>query len=317
MTLPVPAISGLSGLGISLASCPDADVVIVGYHSRDLIARSLDSLAGAARGIAVSVIVADNHSCDGTVEAVTAQANGSYAFDMGANLGFARANNRAMAMGNGRYVLVLNPDTVLDPRAITTLVDFADTHEGVGIVAPRLLNADRTPQKTARAFPTPAAALFGRRSPLTRWFPDNRWSRAFLTEDAHKGDEPFEADWVSGAAMLVPRSVIDEVGGFDEDFFLFWEDADWCRRIKEAGYAVWCVPQATVVHDEGGTRDHGWSTQSIVWFHKGAYLYWTKRYVHHPPIPVRWVVGALLAGRAAALIVIHGCARRFRNRGAL
>ena len=141
-------------------------------------------------------------------------------------------------------------------------------------------------------------------------FPDNRWSRAFLAEREHLGDaRPFEVDWVSGAAMLVPRYVHAETAGFDEDFFLFWEDADWCRRIKNAGYAVWCVPAATVVHDEGGTRDHGWSVPMIRWFHAGAYRYWTK---HHAPQwwhPLRWVAAVLLGARAVGLVLAGALTR--------
>ena len=200
----------------------DVEVGVVGYHSRDLVLACLDSLAEAAAGLRVTVTVADNGSADGTVEAVRARSDGARALDLGENLGFARANNAAIAAGEGRHVFVLNPDTVVARGALATLVRFADAHPGAGVVAPRLLNADGTAQLTARRFPTPAAAVFGRRSPLSRWFPRNRWSRAFLVEADRLGDEPFTVDWVSGAAMLVPRAVVEEVGGFDEDFFLFW-----------------------------------------------------------------------------------------------
>jgi N-acetylglucosaminyl-diphospho-decaprenol L-rhamnosyltransferase len=313
MRRPAPAPTVGTSIEAS-AVVPDVDVVIVGYHSRDLVLTCLDSLAGAAQGLEATVTVADNHSVDGTLEAVKARDDGSRAFDMGSNSGFSRANNRAISMGTGRYVLVLNPDTVVSPGALTALVDFADGRPGAGVIAPRLLNADGTPQKTARAFPTPAAAIFGRRSPLSRWFPGNRWSRAFLIEGWTDGDKPFEVDWVSGAAMLVRRAVIDEVGGFDEDFFLFWEDADWCRRIKAAGHGVWCVPQATVVHDEGGTRGHQWSPRSTVLFHRGAYLYWTKHHARQPLNPLRWAAAPLLAGRATALIAFHWVAVPLRKR---
>jgi hypothetical protein len=295
-----------------VAQVADIDVVIVGYHSRDLVMGCLDSLAAGAPGLDITVTVADNHSGDGTVDAVAARDDDSRAFDMGRNAGFSRANNRAIAMGTARYVMVLNPDTVVGPGALTALVEFAETHPTAGVVAPRLLNQDGTSQQTARAFPTPAAAVFGRRSPLSRWFPSNRWSRAFLTEAATHGDAPFEVDWVSGAAMVVPRAVVDRVGGFDEDFFLFWEDADWCHRIKAAGFSVWCLPQATVVHDEGGTRGHGWSPRSIVLFHRGAYLYWTKHHARHALNPLRWAAALLLVCRAAALVVAHGVVNRLR-----
>lgn len=315
-----PAASGPEVMPAGVATPvdrADVDVVVVSYRSRDLVLACLDSLADAAPGLRVTVTVADNASADGTVDAVAARTDGARVLEMGANLGFSRANNAGIAAGTGRYAFVLNPDTVVTPGALTTLVRFADAHPEAGVVAPRLLNADGTPQLTARRFPTPAAAVFGRRSPLSRWFPRNRWSRAFLVEADHSGDEPFSVDWVSGAAMLVPRAVIERVGAFDEDFFLFWEDADWCRRITRAGYAVWCVPGASVVHDEGGTREHGWRLRSIVRFHRGAYLYWTKHHARHPLNPTRWAAAVLLTGRAAALIAIHATARSIRPRRSL
>ena len=281
---------------------PDVDVVIVSYHSRDLVLAAIAS-ATAESAVSVEVVVVDNDSCDGTVESVRATCPGVAVLEQGANTGFARAVNRGVAASRGRYVMLLNPDAVLAAGALEQLLAFAESRPGVGVVAPALRNADGTPQHTARAFPRPAAALFGRRSALTRLLPGNRWSRAFLTGREHDGSEPFRADWVSGAAMLVPRAVIDRVGGLDEDFFLFWEDADWCRRIGDAGFQVWCVPAAVVVHDEGGTRDHGWSPRTIRWFHQGAYRYWVKHEAPQRWSPTRWLAAALLGTRAAALTV--------------
>lgn len=279
------------------------DVVIVAYRSRDLLLACLDSLSRSASGLTASVTVVDNDSRDGTAQAVAAHAPTVRMVEMGYNAGFACANNRGFACGSAAYVLVLNPDTVLTPSALLQLVDFADGHPDVGVVAPKLLNPDGSDQLTARSFPSPSVAIFGRRSPFTKWFPNNRWSSRFLIGRGHPGTEPFEVDWVSGACMLVPRRVVVDVGAFDEGFFLFWEDADWCRRIKDSGYTVWCVPQAAVFHDEGGTRGHGWPPRTIRWFHAGAYRYWRK---HHAPQlwnPLRWLALALLSGRAGLLLV--------------
>jgi GT2 family glycosyltransferase len=102
--------------------------------------------------------------------------------------------------------------------------------------------------------------------------------------------------------MLVPRSVLDEVGGFDERYFLFWEDADWCRRIADAGYEVWTVPAAVVVHDEGGSRK-GWPAPVVRSFHRGAYRYWATHVAPQAWNPLRWLAAAALAGRAGVLIL--------------
>ena len=243
-------------------------VIIVSYHCRDHVVACVDQVLASVLDHRVEVIVVDNASADGTEEALAGRA-GVRVLQMGRNAGFARANNRGIAASTGRHVLVLNPDTLVEVGAIDRMVDWADDHPWAGVVAPALVYPDGRDQQTARAFPTPSAAVFGRRSPLTRWFPRNRWSTRFLAGRAHHGDEPFEIDWVSGACMLVPRCVIADVGAFDEDFFLYWEDADWCRRMADAGYQVWCLPKARVVHDEGGTRDHGWPTPVVVHFHRG------------------------------------------------
>ncbi|MCU1537244.1 MAG: N-acetylglucosaminyl-diphospho-decaprenol L-rhamnosyltransferase [Humibacillus sp.] len=293
----------------------DLDVVVVSYQSAHLLTACLDSLRASGGDLELTVTVADNASTDGSAALVRARDDGTRVIEMGGNTGFSTANNRAIAAGSGRHVLVLNPDTVVTSGSLRTLVDFADAHPRAGVVAPRLLNADGSPQLTARAFPTPAAAVFGRRSPVTRWFPDNRWSSRFLLERDHHGPEAFTVDWVSGAAMLVPRTVVESVGGFDEDFFLFWEDADWCRRISRAGHEVWCVPSAVVVHDEGGTRAHGWTPRTIRHFHTGAYLYWTKHHAPQPWNPLRYGAAGLLGARAAALTVSTGIHSQLERTG--
>ncbi len=212
------------------------DVVICTYRSSAHIRPCLDSLRAAADVVATTTVV-DNASDDGTAALVAGHDPAVRVVEMGGNTGFARAVNRGIAAGRARYVFVLNPDTVVAEGAPATLVRFAQAHPRAGVVAPRLLHSDGRDQLTARAFPTPAAGLFGRRSPLTRVMPNNRWSARYLSGRRHTGDGAFQIDWVSGAAMLVPRQVIDEVGALDEAFFLFWEDADWCRRIKAAGYS--------------------------------------------------------------------------------
>jgi GT2 family glycosyltransferase len=280
----------------------DISVVIVSYHCRDQVLACVDSLANSRRARRIEVIVVDNGSTDGTIEMLQARAPEVRLVPMGTNAGFSKANNVGIGRALGRYVLVLNPDTIVETGAIDLLADWLDDHPEVGVAAPQLLNPNGTDQRTARSFPTPAAAIFGRRSPMTRWFPQNRWSSRFLAGCGHPGSEPFRVDWVSGAAMMAPASVIARTGAFDEAFFLFWEDADWCKRVADAGFEVWCIPQSRVIHDEGGTRNHGWSPRVVTHFHRGAYLYWRK---HHAPQrwnPARWGAAAALGGRALAVM---------------
>ncbi len=255
----------------------------------------------------------DNGSTDGTVEALGSRCR---VVAMGRNAGFSVANNAGFAATRSRHVLVLNPDTLVDPGSLDLLVDFLDAHPEAGLVAPRLVNTDGTDQLTARAFPTPAAALFGRRSPLTRLFPNNRFSTAFLAGRDAPTDRPFRVDWVSGAVMAAPRAIVELTGGFDEEFFMFWEDADWCHRIANHGYTVWCQPAARVVHDEGGTRGKSFSPRLARSFHHGAYLYWRN---HHAPQawnPLRWIARLALATRATTLIALDAM-RRPRRRSSI
>jgi len=296
VTRSVPALEPSGDEG----SVPDVSVTIVTYQCKDLVLTCLESLTDGARASQLEVIIVDNGSTDGVVEAVKDRYPDLRVIEVGGNDGFGRSHNLAASHATGRYLLVLNPDTFVEPGAIDTLVRFADERERlghpVGMVAPRLLNPDGTDQRTARAFPTASAGLFGRRSPLTRAFPRNRWSRRFLVSDRTEDDEPWVVDWVSGAAMLIPRAEFDELGGFDRDFFMHFEDAELCHRIGASGREVWCVPRSEIVHAEGGCRD-GWSPAQLWHFHRGAYLF--ARKARYPKLsdPRRWGIATLLGIR--------------------
>jgi GT2 family glycosyltransferase len=280
----------------------DLSVLVVTYNSRAFVDDCIESVVRTVTRHRCEILVADNASDDGTADHVRASHPGVRVIDMGANTGFAAANNRACAASSGRHVVLLNGDAVASDGALDALVDFLDAHPTAGVVAPRLLNPDGTDQGTARAFPTPAAAVWGRRSPLTRLLPRNRFSRRYLVGREHRGDEPFEVDWVSGACLMVPRRIVDEVGDLDTGFFMYWEDADWCRRIKDAGYRVWCVPAARVVHAEGGSR-RGWPARQVRHFHRSAYRYYAKHHLRGLRRPLRPLAGVTMAVRAGVVIL--------------
>lgn len=296
-------------------SAPDVSVTIVTYQCREDVLRCIATLQEGAGDCALEVVVVDNASTDGVVEAVGREFPWVRVLETGRNDGFGRAHNLGASRARGRYVLVLNPDTTVEPGAIEALVRFADDQAAagrpVGVVAPQLLNPDGTDQRTARAFPTPAAGIFGRRSPLTRWFPNNRWSRRFLLSDRTPGDDPWVVDWVSGAAMLVPRDLFDSLGGFDADFFMHFEDAELCHRVAEAGRPVWCVPAGRIVHDEGGSR-RGWPVSQIWYFHHGAYLFAVKSGHLGRTDPRRWGTALLLGLRFGATVVLNQARRAGR-----
>jgi GT2 family glycosyltransferase len=283
----------------------DLSVLIVTWNSADHIDDCLRAISDTVT-VNHEIIVADNDSHDDTPRCL-ARARTTTPHTLlqtGVNLGFARANNFAMQVASGRNILLLNPDTQVLPHAIDHLVAHLDHNPTVGVVAPKLLNHDRTDQGTARAFPTPAAAIFGRRSPLTRLAPNNRWSKRFLIGKHAKGTQPFEVDWVSGACLMVKREAIEQAGTLDDGFFMHFEDADWCYRIKQKGFEVRCVPQAQVIHDQGGSR-RGWPPNQIIAFHQGAYRFYTRNVATNAFDPRRPIAAAGLAIRAATLIAIH------------
>jgi GT2 family glycosyltransferase len=278
----------------------DLSIAIVSFNTRRLL---LECLASIANGIGPrhEVLVVDNASVDGSAGAVRRAFPTVKVIELDRNAGFAGANNLAIRRSSGRCVLLLNSDTVVLEDALDRLVHFLDAHPGCGVVAPRLLNSDLTDQGTARTFPTPAAALFGRRSFLSRAFPKNPWTRHYLLGREHEGVAPFQVDWVSGACLMVRRSAIDRAGLLDEGYFMHWEDADWCRRIKRAGYEVWCVPAARVVHHEGKSRA-GWPARQVWVFHASAFRYYASHHLAGRLSVLRPLAAAALACRAAVII---------------
>jgi N-acetylglucosaminyl-diphospho-decaprenol L-rhamnosyltransferase len=279
----------------------DLSVLVVTFNSRDFIAHCIEAVESTVRGHSYEMIVVDNDSGDGTAQFVRQGFPAVRLIEMGRNSGFSAANNRALDVSSGRHVVLLNGDAAPVGGALDTLVEFLDSHPSAGIAAPRLENPDGSDQGTARSFPTPAAALFGRRSPLTRAFPHNRFSTRYLAGSGHVGAEPFEIDWVSGACLMIRRAVIDSVGRLDDAFFMYWEDADLCRRVKQSGHGVWCVPEARVVHAEGGSR-RGWPPLQVRHFHRSAYRYYAKHHLTGPRSALRPIAASALAGRAAMVI---------------
>lgn len=281
----------------------DLSVLIVTYNCRPFVDPCLESVRDTVKDHTVEVLVADNASTDGVTDHVRGAWPQVRLLETGGNYGFAVANNRALDLARGRHVLLLNPDTKVRPGALDRLVSFLDQHPEVGVAAPRLLYPDGSDQGTARRFPSPAAAIFGRRSPLTRLFPRNRWSRRYMIGREHPGDRPFPVDWVSGACLMIRRDAVDRVGGLDEGFFMHWEDADWCFRVKQAGFAVCCVPDAEVMHHEGGSRQ-GWPAAQIVHFHRGAYRFYAKHMATGVRLPLRPLARAVLMTRAGFLVAL-------------
>jgi GT2 family glycosyltransferase len=215
-------------------------------------------------------ILIDNASTDASADRAARRFPWLRVIRNAANLGFGAANNVGFSQTRGRYVLVLNPDTRVTRAAVDTLVQFMKSHPQAGACGPKILEADARSVSPwcARRDPRPLDVFF-EYAHLYRLFPRHRlFARYTLGDWDHACDR--EVDALSGACMLVRREVIEQVGGFDEQYFMYGEDLDWCRRMRQAGWQVWFVAAAAIRHWGGrSTRqvgDHGasWSVESIV-----------------------------------------------------
>jgi GT2 family glycosyltransferase len=181
-----------------------------------------------------------------------------------------------MEIARGKYILLLNSDTKVIGVALKKLVLFLDSHPKVAVVTARLVYPDLSDQGVARNFPTPINAFYGRKSILTKFFPNNRFSKKYLVSRMHTTNVPFEVDWVSGACLMVKKKVIEEIGPMDEKFFMYWEDVDLCFRIKQKAWKIFCVPEAVVIHYEGKSTPRKHNNRLIVEFSRSAYRFFRK-----------------------------------------
>lgn len=250
------------------------DVIIVNYKSTDYLIKCLDSIKASADAVKLNILVQDNASEDG-VERIGTLYPGVQLQMNTHNMGFAAAVNHAVRHSRAPYIMLLNPDSVVVAGLFDNVIEYMENNPDVGILGPKILDEDGTVQGSARAFPTPLTALFGRTSLFTRLFPNNRITSANLLTQQCDGINPMEVDWVSGACMVVRREAVDAVGLFDEQFFMYWEDADWCKRMWEAGWKVVYYPRSAIIHFVGKSSDK-LLARSVFEFHKSVYLLFVK-----------------------------------------
>jgi len=231
---------------MSVHDLPDASVVLVSFNTRDLLRECILTLQRESGGVPHETIVVDNASRDGSADMVATEFPEVRLIRSSINLGFAAANNRAFQMARGRYIVLLNSDAFLRPRALRLSIEHMDEYPRVGLAGGRLVGRDGSWQPSARMYPSALNSLLSM-SGLAAKFPKSR----FLGRvDRTWADplQPAQVDWVPGAYSIIRRSVLDQVGLFDERFFLYYEEVDLCRRIKAANYEVWYWPDIVVEH---------------------------------------------------------------------
>ena len=253
----------------------DVSVVIVSWNTRDILRECLFSVFEQTQGICFKVVVVDNNSHDGSAEMVSAEFPTVTLIANAENRGFAAACNQGMKAGSARYMLLLNPDTVVLDDAISRCVRYADLHPDVGVVGCQVLeNQDRiTP--TGFSFPSPLN-VFLALSGLSRAFPRSRlFGRPELSWwDRHSERD---VDVVTGMFMLVRREAITQVGLMDEAYFVYSEEADWCYRFSQAGWRRVFTPSARIVHLDGGAKSTSQASKKMfVQLQKSTMIYHRK-----------------------------------------
>ena len=223
-------------------------IVIVNWNTKEDLLTCLSSIKERLRDPLFEVLVVDNGSNDGSSEEVRREYPWVELLENKNNSGFANAANMALRRMKGRYVLLLNPDTRVKERAIEKLISFMESHSEAGISGPQLLNPDGSKQNSIANFPSLATELLNKS--LLRWL----FPKKFPGKERNYS-EPIEVDSVIGACMMVRREAMDQVGLLDEDYFLFFEETDWCFRMKRAGWKIYHVPQAEVYHLQGKSAE--------------------------------------------------------------
>lgn len=280
----------------------DLGIVIVNWNTRDLLRECLRSVQASQGDFTCRVVVVDNASSDGSADMVRAGFPDVALIASAENEGYPRANNRglrALGFAQGcadedapRYALALNPDTVLPPGALGEMLAYMDADATIGVAGPKLVLPDGSLDLACRrSFPTPEISFY-RMVGLSRLFPRSRrfgrYNLTYLDPDVET-----EVDSVVGAFMLVRRAAIQQVGLFDETFFMYGEDLDWAFRIKQAGWKVMYNPRVTVTHVKRAASRQSRRAQRE--FYRAMLLFYRKHYRQTTPW---WLHSLILLGLA-------------------
>ncbi len=274
----------------------DLSIIIVSYNTREHLQSCLRSILETSEGFSYEIVVIDNNSRDGSADLVGQEFRSVRLIRNSTNNGFAAANNQGFAIATGEYLLLLNPDTIVRRDSLRNTLDFMKRHPEASIVGCRLLNEDGTIQRSCRSFPS-VLNLFFEASFLYKLFPKNsligKYYLGWFTYDKVK-----EVDVVLGAFMMIRRSVFERIGNFDEKFFMFTEETDFCIRAKRAGLRTFFYPGAEVVHLGG--QSAGQESQRMYRDIYRTQLYLFRKHFSH----FEYVLMALLRAAGVAVRVL-------------
>ena len=291
----------------------DLSIIIVNYNTKELLCQTLESVFRNHPKYRFEVFVVDNHSTDGSCEMVREMFPQVLLIENDENEGFSRANNQAIKVSQGRYVLLLNSDTIVLADALDTMLEFLEDNPSIGAVGCKVvLPNGKLDLACRRSFPTPMNALFQALG-LSRLFPKNplfaQYNLTHLDED-----KTYPVDCLVGAFMMVRRETIEQVGLLDENFFMYGEDIDWCYRIKQAGWEIYYHPGAKIIHYKGASSEKR-KYRMIYEFHRAMLIFYTKHYARKKFFLVNWLVITGIWLRFAASVAANLFKKKRSQRG--
>ncbi len=254
----------------------DLSVIIVNYNVKEFLLNSLDSITKAAKNISIEVIVVDNNSDDGSIEALKEKYPGVVLIENKTNVGFGRANNQALQIAKGNYFLLLNPDTIVREDTFEKMIKFFKTNSEIGVAGCKVLNPDGSLQLACRrGFPGPWTS-FTKVMGLSSLFPKSRffarYNLTYLDEN-----ETYEVDAVSGAFLMLKKEAYNKIGGFDPQFFMYGEDLDLCFRVQKAGFKVYYFHETEIIHYKGESTKRSSIDETSV-FYDAMHLFVKKHF---------------------------------------
>ncbi len=292
----------------------DLSIIILAYKSKQHLEALLPSIWQSedvgfgqeiGRRYSAELIIVDNGSNDGTIEELritnyelrgqSAIRNPQLQLIQNSNTGFAAGNNIGIRQASGKYILLLNPDTKVEPDTFKTMLDFMDSRSDIGIAGCKIIKPDgKLDLACRRRFPNP-------------W---NSFKRLFLLDNQDYNytnideNQSMEVDSVVGAFLLIGKSAIDKIGMLDEDFFMYGEDLDWCWRCKQANLKVWYYPKTFITHYKGSSSAQI-PFQSLKWFHESMWIFYKKHYWQKYPLILNWLVFLGIYLRLGLLYVVN------------
>jgi len=263
-------------------------IIVVSYNVREFLEQALVSIKKAVENISCEIFVVDNASSDGSPDIVAKKFPDVKLIRNSENLGFAKANNQAIRTSRGRYVCIINPDTIVQENTFFRVIEFLDNNAKVGAVGCKILNPDGTLQLACRrSYPTPWVA-FTKIVGLARLFPKSkifgRYNLTFLDPE-----QTAEVEAISGSFMVVRRETIDQVGMLDESFFMYGEDLDWCFRIRKGGWKIYYLPTTQIVHFKGESSKKSPFEQRRL-FYEAMHLFVKKHFGTSKALMPSWLL---------------------------